>query len=97
MKQKYRMFTFVDVIDNPYFEDFFKDSYGIVLGTYSQKYTPGTYGGLNLTDYSLAIVQGDKIVNEFSWVEESQLVERKEQDRERAEEMFEEYLIEKAR
>lgn len=88
MKQKFRKLTFVKVDDEmpPEMSHFPSGFIGIVDGTYSQ-----LYGGDNIKSYSLYEIKDNKIVNQHAWYYEDQITELKEQDREKAEEMIEEY------
>ena len=58
----------------------------IVDGTYSQE-----YGGTNIENYSLFKIENGVIVNCISWYKESQLTLLEIQDRDKAEEMIENY------
>lgn len=88
MKQKFRKFTFVKVSDDmpKNISHFDAGFIGIVNGTYSQ-----IYGGKDVSSYSLYKVMSGKIVNCISWYKESQLAELPDQDREKAEQMIEDY------
>lgn len=90
MRQKFRRLTFVKVCKElpAFMWHFHSDFIGIVRGTYSQM-----YGGTDIGSYSLYVVDGDKVVNNISWYYESQLTELENQDREKAEEMIEEYIF----
>ncbi len=90
MKQKFRKLTFVRVAETmpPQMAHFPKGFDAIVDGTYSQ-----IYGGLNILEYSLFQIENGKVVNRIGWCWEDQLTELPEQDRERAEEMIEEYRL----
>ena len=81
MKQKFRKLTSVRVkgsLSNN------TECDGIINGTYSQ-----IFGGDDIDSYSVYIVEKDKVVDCISWIEESQLTEVPNQDREKAEEMIE--------
>ena len=58
----------------------------IIDGTYSQ-----IYGGDNIDSYSLFKIENGKIVNHISWYKENQLSLLEVQDRDKAEDMIEEY------
>jgi hypothetical protein len=90
MKQKFRKLTLVHVCkDMPSYQSHFESDFdAIVCGTYSQ-----IYGGDDIDSYSLYKIKDGKIVNHISWYEENQLTELEGQDRERAEEMIEEYNL----
>ena len=88
MKQKFRKLTFVKVSDEMPFQmqHFPKGFIAIVDGTYSQ-----IYGGDKTSQYSLYIVEGDKVKGRLSWYYEDQLTALENQDREKAEQMIEDY------
>ncbi len=91
MKQKFRQLSFVKVCkkmpeDMKYFD---KDFKAIVGGTYSQ-----IYGGRDIDSYSLYQIKDGKIVDELSWYYENQLTLLPDQDRDKAEEMIEDYHFE---
>jgi hypothetical protein len=90
MKQKFRQLTFVKVDDKmpEHMSHFDKGFIGIVEATYSQ-----LYGGNDITSYSLYKVEDNKIINNISWYDESQLTELPKQDRLKAEEMIEAYNL----
>ncbi len=68
---------------------FEKGFIGIVQGTYSQ-----IYGSKDIDNYSVYQTDGEKIINIISWYRENQLTLMEHQDREKAEEMIEEYNFE---
>jgi len=90
MRQKFRRLTFVKVDDEmPPMMTYFEAGFiGIVDCTYSQAYGGGAE---QLKKYSLFQIEGDKIVNTISWYHEHQLTALAEQDRDKAEEMVDEY------
>ena len=92
MKQKFRKLTFVHVCkDMPAMMSHFESDFdAIVDGTYSQ-----IYGGEDIFSYALFMIKDGKIVNRVSWYKEDQLTELETQDREKAEEMIEEYQFNK--
>lgn len=64
--------------------------YGIVEGTYSQK-----YGGTDIKSYSIFKIENNKVADCISWYPEELLSLAPVQDYERAEEMIEEYRFSK--
>lgn len=88
MRQKFRKLTFVKVADDmpDHMSHFDAGFIGIVDGTYSQ-----IYGGKDVSSYCLYKVFNGKIVCRISWYEENQLTALPDQDREKAEEMIENY------
>lgn len=88
MKQKFRILSFVRVCKEmpEYMSHFDSDFDAIVEGTYSQ-----LHGGRDVDSYSLYKIQDGKIVDNISWYEEDQLTLLPDQDREKAEEMVEDY------
>lgn len=88
MKQKFGKLSFVKVCNEmpdcmKHFESGFD---AIVCGTYSQ-----LYGGTNIRSYSLYMLRDGAIVNRISWYLESQLTLLTSQDKDRAEQMIEDY------
>jgi hypothetical protein len=67
-------------------EGFSCDFDAIVAGTYSQE-----YGGDNIEEYDLYKIENGVIVNRLAWYLEDQLSILEYQDRDKAEEMIEEY------
>ena len=59
---------------------------GIVDGTYSQ-----IHGGRDIDSYAVWVIADGKIVNRISWYREHQLTALPVQDREKAEQMVEDY------
>ena len=90
MKQKFRKLSFVKVCDEmPQSMSHFDSGFDAVIeGTYSQ-----IYGGKDIYNYSLFKIEDDKIVDSISWYEEEQLTLSESQDRDKAEDMIEEYMI----
>ena len=90
MKQKFRKLTFVHISKEMprSMSHFDSDFDGIVDGTYSQM-----YGGDDINSYSIYKIKDGKVVNSISWYYESQLTELEDQDREKAEDMIEEYNL----
>jgi len=90
MEQKFRKLTFVKVADEmPDMMAHFPAGFiGIVDGTYSQ-----IYSGDDVKSYALYQIEDGKIINRVSWYKEHQLTELPSQDREKAEEMIEEYNL----
>jgi hypothetical protein len=93
MKQKFGKLRFVNIVTTNAIQDLINDGAGlaIVEGTYSQ-----LYGGDNIKSYALWIVKDGKVVNRVSWYREEALALAKEQDRDKAEEMIEEYNLRRA-
>jgi len=94
MKQKFRRSTFVKV-DNEmpnHMSHFFCGFVGIVDATYSQK-----FGGKDIKSYAVYQLNDDrtKVINRISWYDEEQLtaLPDEEQDRDKAEDMIEEYNL----
>ena len=90
MKQKFRKLSFVRVCDvmppeMPHFESGFD---AIVEGTYSQ-----LYGGSDVESYSLYQIKKGKVVDCIAWYREDQLALLPVQDRDKAEEMIEEFNL----
>lgn len=90
MKQKFRQLSFVKIAETmpPEMLLFLKGFIGIVKGTYSQM-----YGGEDIHSYSVYQTDGDKIINQIAWYREDQLTLTENQDKEKAEEMIEEYNL----
>ena len=90
MRQKFPKFSFVQVDKTmpSSMMNFESDFDAIVDGTYSQ-----IYGGDNITSYALFKVEDGNIVNRLSWYDEDQLTLLPEQDRDKAEQMLEEYML----
>lgn len=90
MKQKFRKLTLVHVNRESPLSTYHLPSEfdAIVNGTYSQ-----LYGGKNITSYSLYKLRNGKIVDYLAWFHENQLTELPNQDREKAEELIEEYNL----
>ncbi len=90
MKQKFRKLTFVKVGNDmpPSMRFFDKGFLGIVDGTYSQ-----LCGGDNINSYALYKIEDGVIVNRLAWYKEYQLTEEAEQDRDKAEDMIEDYTL----
>ena len=88
MRQKFGKLRFVRVCqDMPSSMRYFESGFdAIVNGSYSQ-----IYGGTGINAYSLYQIKDDVIVNRLSWYEEDQLTLLPMQDRDRAEEMIEDY------
>lgn len=90
MKQKFKMFSFVKVCkkeDLPIYMSHFDWGFdAIVAGSYSQ-----LFGGKNVYSYSLHKIKEGKIVDTISWYEEGQLTLLDENNRDKAEEMVEEW------
>jgi hypothetical protein len=88
MKQKFGKLSFVKVCDDMpecmrHFESGFD---AIVCGTYSQ-----IYGGTDIKSYSLYMIRDGIIVNRTSWYREPQLTLLENQDKDKAEQMIEDY------
>lgn len=90
MKQKFRKLTFVHVSKEmpKCMAHFASDFDAIIDGTYSQ-----LYGGSDIKQYSIFKIKDGKVVNSISWYYESQLTALDSQDREKAEDMIEEYNL----
>lgn len=92
MKQKFRMFTKVEVCKEmpknmSHFPSNFK---AIIGGSYSQ-----LHGGTDIKSYSLYVLNKNekRIINRIGWYNESQLTEMPDQNREKCEEMIEWYNL----
>lgn len=94
MKQKFRKLSFVRVCDvmPPEMAHFEAGIDAIVEGTYSQ-----LYGGSNVEDYALYILKKGKVVDQIAWYREDQLSLLPVQDRDKAEEMIEEFNLRQKR
>ncbi len=90
MKQKFRKLSFVHVCKEmpSWMSHFPSDFDAIVDGTYSQ-----IYSGDNIDSYALWQLRDGKVVNQLSWYKEDQLTLLDEQDRDKAEDMIEEYNL----
>ena len=90
MRQKYMRGTFVHISkDLPETMKYYpRDSDAIVDATYSQK-----YGGPDIDNYSVYLLDGGKIINHISWYGVEHLSLLPTQDRDQAEEMIEEYNL----
>ena len=88
MRQKFGKLSFVKVCDEmpPHMQHFQSGFEGVVAGTYSQ-----IYRGTNIDDYSLYVIKDGCIVNRSSWYEVDQLTLMDNQDRDKAEQMIEDY------
>ena len=88
MKQKFGKLSFVKVCDEmPSHMRHFESGFdAIVCGTYSQ-----LYGGTNVNGYSLYMIRDGIIINRLAWYDEDQLTSLKNQDRDKAEQMIEDY------
>jgi len=88
MRQKFGKLTFVHVCeDMPETMKHFDSGFDAIIdGTYSQ-----IYGGVNTYDYRVYKIENDKIVNRISWYKENQLTLPEIQNKEKAEEMIEDY------
>lgn len=88
MKQKFSALSFVRVkkSKDPTRLHFEGNFLAIVEGTYSQ-----LYGGRNIFDYSLYVLDDGKIVNTVAWYPEKDLVLLARQSRKRAEAMVEKW------
>ena len=91
MKQKFRKFTYVHVCkEMPDFMSHFDSDFdAIVEGSYSQL----CGGGNDVTSYMLYQLENGKIVNNCGWYDEEQLTALETQDRDKAEELIEEYNL----
>lgn len=94
MKQKFRKLSFVSVCKNmpPEMVHFDSNFTAIIDGTYSQ-----IYGGTDIDSYSLYKIEEGKVVNRISWYRESQLTLLEDQDKDKAEDMIEEYNLRRSR
>jgi hypothetical protein len=90
MVQKFGKLSFVRVCDEmPSSMSHFPSGFdAIVDGTYSQ-----LYGGTNVDSYALYQIRDGRIVNRISWYHEDQLTLLPNQDRNKAEELVEEYRL----
>jgi hypothetical protein len=90
MRQKFGKLSFVHICkDMPNLMKHFDcDFDAIVNGTYSQ-----IYGGKNIKNYSVYQIKEGRVVNKIAWYDENQLSLLPEQDRDKAEEMIEEYNL----
>ena len=88
MKQKFRKLSFVHVCKEmpPWMSHFPSDFDAIVNGTYSQ-----IYSGEDIDSYSLFELEDGIIVNSHAWYHEEQLTLLKDQDRDKAEELIENF------
>ena len=88
MKQKFSKFSFVHVCKKMPKEmsHFESDFDAIVEGTYSQ-----LYGGKDINSYSLYMLEKGKIIDNIAWYYEKQLTLLSEQNKDKAEQMIEDY------
>lgn len=90
LRQKFRRLTFVNIDIGGDMFNRYPGSDAIVKGTYRQ-----LCGGAFASDteeYSLYILENGKIVNSVAWYYESELTALKNQDKEKAEKMIDQYL-----
>jgi len=83
MRQKHRMLSFVRVQ-----EDDGSSFDAIVRGSYLQ-----ICGGGDYEDYDVLVVVDGRVIDERAWYNEDQLTQLPEQDRDKAEEMLEEWFM----
>ena len=90
MKQKFRKFTYVHVCKEipDSMSGFDSDFDAIIEGSYSQ-----LCGGDDIESYMLYKLENGKIVNNLGLYEEDQLIALKAQNRDKAEELVEEYNL----
>lgn len=88
MRQKFSKLSFVRVCDEmPESMSHFDSGFNaVVCGTYSQE-----YGGTDVGSYSLYMIKDGSIVNRVSWYHEDQLTLLNNQDKDKAEQMIEDY------
>ncbi len=88
MRQKFKMFSFVHVTKDLSWsmKHFDCDFDAIVGGTYSQ-----IFGGTNINSYKLYQLKDGEIYQPIAWYYEDQLTLLSEQNREKAEQMIEDY------
>ena len=90
MRQKFGKLKFVRVCRDlpPSMSHFHSDFDAIVKGSYSQ-----IYGGDNIKEYSLYMIKDGRVVDNISWYSEEHLTLDACQDRDKAEDMIEEYNL----
>lgn len=90
MKQKFGKLSFVRVgeITNPCKSHFDSNFDAIVDGTYSQ-----LHGGDDIQSYCVYKLKNGKVVNKIAWYDESELTFLPNQDRDKAEQLIEDYNL----
>jgi len=88
VRQKFSKLSFVHVTENlPHQMSHFPSGFDAIIdGTYSQ-----LCGGNNIDDYCIYQIESDNIVNHIAWYHEDQLTLLPNQDKEKAEQMIEDY------
>lgn len=82
MKQKFKRSSFVKVKTDHH------EGNGIIDCSYSQ-----IYGGKNIKEYSIYVIENDNIINRLSWIDEEEIALCENQNQEKAETMIENYNL----
>ena len=92
MKAKFRRFTFVRVCKNvPSFMSHFDSDFYAITG--DSELSTLRQDGTRIFEYTLYKFENGKVVNELAWYYESQLTALENQDREKYEELVEQYNL----